>query len=97
MAEQAGNGGTKDVETMMLLKYISNFWTIFEMPLINCKISLQFSCSKKSIIVARTAANQVQNFRITDTKPYVPVISWSSQDNIKLLKQLDSSFKRTIN
>ena len=67
------------------------------MPLINCKISLQLPCSKKSIIVAVTAANQVQHFRTTDTKLYVPVISRSSQDNMKLLKQLGSSFKRTIN
>ena len=35
-------GGTKDVEIMVPLKYLSNFWRTLEMPLINCEISLQF-------------------------------------------------------
>ena len=39
---KTGNGGTKDVEIMVLLKYLkSNFWRTLEMPLINCEISLQ--------------------------------------------------------
>ena len=33
---QTGNDGTKDVEIMVLLKYLSNFWRTLEMPLINC-------------------------------------------------------------
>ena len=36
-------------------------------------------------------------FKITETKPYVPVATLSTQDNAKLLQQLKSSFKRTIN
>ena len=36
-----GNGGTKDVEVMVPLKYLSKFWKTLEMPLINCEISLQ--------------------------------------------------------
>ena len=38
---QTGNGGTKDVEIMVPLKYLNNFWKTLEMPLINCEISLQ--------------------------------------------------------
>ena len=34
---------------------------------------------------------------ITDTKLYVPVVTLSTQDNAKLLEQLKSGFKRTIN
>ena len=34
-------GGTKDIEIMVSLEYLSNFWKTIEMPLINCKISLQ--------------------------------------------------------
>ena len=34
---------------------------------------------------------------MTDTKLYVPVATLSAQDNIKLLQQLESGFKRTIN
>ena len=36
-------------------------------------------------------------FAITDTKLYVPVITLSTQDKAKLLQQLKSGFKRTIN
>ena len=35
-------------------------------------------------------------FQITDTKLYVPVGSLSKQNDIKLLEQLESGFKRTI-
>ena len=34
---------------------------------------------------------------ITDTKTYVTVVSLSTQDNTKLLQQVKSGFKRTIN
>ena len=37
---ETGNCGTKDVEIMVPLKYLSHFWRTFEMPLINCEISL---------------------------------------------------------
>ena len=67
------------------------------MPLINCEISLQLKWSKNCILVAGTAANQNPRFQINDTKLYVPVVTLSTQENIKLLKQLESSFKRTIN
>ena len=89
ITRQTGNGGTKDVE-------ISKFWRTLEMPLINCKITLQLTCSKKSILAAGTAANQVPKFKTTDTKLYVPVVILSTY-NIKLVKQLESGFKRTIN
>ena len=36
-------------------------------------------------------------FAITDTKLYVPTVTLSTQDNWKLLQQLKSGFKRTIN
>ena len=67
------------------------------MPLINCEICLQFKWSKKCIIVAGTIANQNPEFKITDTKLYVPVVTLSTQKNIKLLKHLESGFKRRIN
>ena len=34
---------------------------------------------------------------ITDGKPYVPVVTLSTQDNKKLLHQLKLGFKRKIN
>ena len=67
------------------------------MLLINCKISVQLKWSRKFIIVATTTNNQNPTFQINHTKLYVPVVTLSTQENMKLLKQLQSSFKRTIN
>ena len=36
-------------------------------------------------------------FTITDTKLYIPAVTLSTQGNAKLLQQLKSGFKRTIN
>ena len=67
------------------------------MPLNNCEISLQLIWSEECFLVAGTLADQEPAFRITDTKFYVPVITLSTQDNINLLKQSESVFKRIIN
>ena len=84
---QNGSCGTRDVEIIMVpLKYLSNFGRTPEMPLSNCKISLQLKWSRNFIIVAGTANNQNPLFQINDTKLYVPVVTLSAQENIKLLK-----------
>ena len=40
--------------------------------------------------------NQVPTFTITETNLYVPVVTLSTQDKLKLLKQLKNTFKKTI-
>ena len=40
---QTGKNGTKNVEIMVPLKYLSNFWRTLEMSLINCKITLDLN------------------------------------------------------
>ena len=40
------NGNTKDVEIIVPLKYLSNFWRTLEMPLINCEVELILTWSK---------------------------------------------------
>ena len=40
ITRQTGNNGTKDVEIMVPLKYLSNFWRTLELPLINCEVNL---------------------------------------------------------
>ena len=67
------------------------------MPLIKCEISLQLKWSRNFILVAGTAANQNPRFQINDTKLYISVVTLATQENIKLLKQLESGFRRTIN
>ena len=62
------------------------------MPLINCEICLQLKWSKIYVIV-----NKNPEFKITGTKLYVLIVTLSAQENIKLFKQLESDFKKTIN
>ena len=94
---QTDDNGTKDVEIMIPLKYISNFWRTLEMPLINCEVNLIFTWSSTCVIVATGIPNQTATFTITDTKLYVPVVTLSTQENTKFLQQLKSGFKRVIN
>ena len=64
------------------------------MPLINCEIHLMLAWSSTCVITNSTGAG---SFAITDTKLCVPVVTLSTQDNEKLLEQLQSGFKRVIN
>ena len=94
---QTGNDGTKYVEIMVPLKYLSNFWRTLEMPLINCEINLILTWSSNCALIATAFQNQAATFEITDTKLYVPVVTLSKQENTKFLQQLKSGFKRVIN
>ena len=94
---QTGNDGTKDVEIMVPLKYLNNFWRTLEMPLINCEVNIILTWSSSCVIASVIVANQAATFAITDTKLYVPVVTLSTQENTKFLQQLRSGFKRVIN
>ena len=80
ITDQTGNGGTKDVEIMVPLKYLSNFWRTLEMPLINCEVNLILTWSSNCVLIATTIPNQAATFEITDTKLYVPVVTLSTQE-----------------
>ena len=66
------------------------------MPLINCEVNLILTWSANYVILYPNVANQGATFEITETNLYVPVVTLSTQDNVKLLSQLKSGFKRTI-
>ena len=66
------------------------------MPLINCEINLILLLSALCFSVTGTVTNQVQRFIVTNEKLYIPVVNLSTQDNVKLLEQLKSDFKRTV-
>ena len=85
------------VEIMVPLKYLSNFWRTLEMPSINCEVNLILTWSPNCVILYTNVPNQIPTFTITERKAYVPVVTLSIQDNAKLLPQLKSDFKRTIN
>ena len=87
------NGNTKDVEIIVPLKYLSNFWRTLEMSLTNCEVNLILTWSKDFVITNSTGEGK---FSITETKLYIPVVTLSTKDNEKLLQQLKSGFKKTI-
>ena len=87
------------------LKYLSNFWRILNISLINCEVELISAWSKNCILAdmtvnalvnPATVASTELEFKITDTKLYDPAVSLSKEKDIKLLEQLKSRFKRTI-
>ena len=84
----------KNIEVIVQLKHLSNFRRTLKMPLINCEVNLELNWSKDCVIINSTGERK---FAITDTKLYVPVVTLLTQDNTKLLQQLKSDFKRTIN
>ena len=94
---RTGNNGTKDVEIMVPLKYLSNFWKTLEMPLINCEVNLILTWSSTCVLISTNTQNQNATFAITDTKLYVPVVTLSTKENTKFLQQLKSGFKTVIN
>ena len=71
---------------------MSNFWRSLEMPLINCKIHVDLNWSKGCVM--STIADTT--FKITDTKLYVPIVTLSSKNNVKLVKLLEEGFKRPV-
>ena len=67
------------------------------MPLINREINLILIWLDRCFVIDNLVDNQKPTFTITDVKLYVPIVTWSTQDNEKLLEQLKSCFKRTTN
>ena len=88
--------GRADVEITVPLKYLSNFWRALEMPLVSCEVEPFLDWSENCLIIYTDIANQNPTFTITETNRYVPVVTLSTQDNAKLLPQLENGFKRTI-
>ena len=72
---------------MALLKHLSNFWRTLEMPLIYCEINLFLTWSTNCVI-SNAVSNHGATFVITDTHPYLPIVTLLTQDNVKLLQQM---------
>ena len=73
--------GRVNIELMVPLKYLNNFWRTLEMSLINCEIELILDWSANCVIIYTNVANQVPTFTITEANLYVPVVTLSTQDN----------------
>ena len=66
--------GAKDVEIMVSLRFLCNFWRALETPLINFEIDLLLAWSANYVISTTT------NHAIINAKLYVPVATLSTQD-----------------
>ena len=99
--------GTQKVELAIPLKYLGNFWRALNIPLISCEVFLELKWNKNCVItsleqrqvdagpaVVRENAPAGATLSITDCKLYVPVVTLSKDDEIKLLTNLKSGFKR---
>ena len=82
---------------------LSNFWRSLEMPSINCKVELSLKWIENCVLTtaatdgnANATGADSATFKITDAKPYVPIVTLSIEDNSKLSKLLNEGFKRPI-
>ena len=64
------------------------------MPLINFEVNCILTWSSTCVITNSTGTGR---FAVRKTRLYVPVATLLTQDKVKLLQQLKSGFKRTIN
>ena len=104
----ANRVGKQDVELAIALKYLGNFWRALNIPLISCEVSLELKWNKNCTITSLEqrqvdAGPPVVNgtttgatLAINNCKLYVPVVILSKDDEIKLLTNLKSGFKREI-
>ena len=99
--------GKNETEIVIPLKHLSNFWRSLNIPLINCEVELILTWSKNCVLADMTRRNAQGNnraivpprrleFKITDTNLYVQVVTLSMKNDVTLLEQLKSGFKRTI-
>ena len=81
------NNNVNNVKLVVSLKYVSNFFRSLEMPLVNCKIDLELTWHKDCMISSvKAAAGQVVSFMITNTKLHVPIVTLSTKDNNRVIR-----------
>ena len=106
------NNSTKNnVKVVIPLKHLSNIWRSLNILLINCEVELILTCFKNCVLIDKltreatyganlrvSEINDPENaiFQITDKKLYVPVVTLSKENDVRLLEQLKLGFKRTI-
>ena len=104
----ANRVGKQEVELAIPLKDLGNFWRALNIPLISCELFSELKWNKNCVITSLEqrqvdAGPPVVNgtttgatLAINDCKLYLPVVNLSKDDEIKLLTNLKSGFKREI-
>ena len=101
--------GKQDIELAIPLKYLDNFWGALNIPLISYEVSLELKWNKNCVItslekrqgdagspVVRGNDPTGATLAINKCELYVPVVTLSKDDEIKLLTNLKSGLKREI-
>ena len=102
--------GKQEIELAIPLKYLGNFWRALNIPLVSCEVSLELKWNKNCVMtsleerevdagppVVRDNSPTGATLAINDCKLYIPaVVTLSKDDEIKLLTNLKSGFKREI-
>ena len=105
----ANKNGTQKIELAIPLKYLGKFWRALNIPLISCEVSLELKWNKNCVItslerrqvdagppIVRDKPPTGSTLAIDKYKLYIPVVTLSKDDEIKLLTNLISEFKREI-
>ena len=89
-----------DVKVVVPLKHLRNFWRSLNIPLINCEVELILTWFKNCVLIDKSTREadydtdpsvyQIDNpensiLEIKYTKLYVPVVTLSKENEIKLL------------
>ena len=93
MAVNNTNSSAKKTKIVVPLKYLSNFQRSLQMPLINCKIHLELSRIENYIL---SSDGDYTEFKTTEAKLYVPIVTLPAKDNVNLTKQLSDRLKRSV-
>ena len=104
MIKLSNKVGKNETKVVIPLKHLSNFWRSLNIPLINSEVELILTWSKNCGLADLTenavadpaivAPTELKS-EITNTILYVPVVTLSKENDIKVLEQL-TVFKRTI-
>ena len=85
------NDSLTNAKVVIPLKHLSNFWRSLNIPLINCEVELILTWPKNYVLADMTLAShplRELNFNITDTKLYVPVVTLSKENDIKIFRTI---------
>ena len=105
----ANRVGKNEAKIVIPLKFLSNSRRTLDIPLISCDVEIILTWTKNCVLSDMTVRATGNNndppaiveptgleFQITDTKLYVPVLTLSNENDIKLLEKLKSGFTKTI-
>ena len=96
------NGILENTATVVPLKYLSNFWRSFKVPLINRKVEMKLKWWKHCVLFLLANENTVNAnanniiFTFKDTKLHVAVVNLSASGNQKLPNVLAKGFERLV-